>query len=190
VELSERLRRLSSAGIEAIEIWRSGEFPVTPIELVWAATGCGPDSGRVDRAFDDADPDRISKGNAAWLEMAGQYSLFDSEGSFLLATDTAGEPGRYDEWLRVRLTSPWDLMGRGAEARVLGGGWGVPEFWMHSIDGEVLLGASWFETCFSVIAIPRPYSAGVLRGQAELFLTEPEHSDRTRATLRRWLAHP
>jgi hypothetical protein len=188
VELSERLRRLSSAGIEAIEIWRPGEIPVTPVEVVWAATGCGPDSGRLDRPVDDSDPDRIRKGNAAWLELARQFSLFDDEGSFLLAVPTEKDTGGFGAWFRVRLAGRWDLVGRGAEARVLGGGWGVPEFWMHSIDGEVLLGASWFESCFNVIAIPEPYSVGVLRRQAEILLEESAGAIEDRKVIRPWLA--
>ncbi|WP_125810881.1 hypothetical protein [Actinoplanes sp. ATCC 53533] len=188
MELSERLRRLSLAGIEAIEIWRLGETPVTPVEVVWAATGCGPDSGRLDRPVDDSDPDRIQKGNAAWLELARQFSLFDSEGSFLLAVPTEKDTGAFGAWFRVRLADRWDLVGRGAEARVLGGGWGVPEFWMHSIDGAVLLGASWFESCFSVIAIPEPHSAGALRRQAEILLVESEGAVEDRAGIRPWLA--
>lgn len=89
----------------------------------------------------------------------------------------------------MRLADRWDLVGRGAEARVLGGGRGVPEFWMHSIDGEVLLGASWFESFFSVIAIPRPYSAALLRCQAEILLEESEGAVEDRMGIRFWLAH-
>ncbi|WIM96183.1 hypothetical protein ACTOB_008351 [Actinoplanes oblitus] len=187
MDFSERLRRLSSAGIEVIELFSADDGRVTPVSVASAVTSCGADSGRVDRAIDDADPDRIVEGNAAWAELAQQFSLSGSDGTFLLAIDTAGGEDSSYEWFRVRLTDQWDLMGRGAAEGVLGGGWGIPEFRMHSLDGEVLLAASWYETCFSVLAVPRPYRAAVLRGEAEYLLTRRPSAGRE-ALLRRWLA--
>ncbi|WP_173080449.1 hypothetical protein [Phytohabitans rumicis] len=186
-DLGDRTRRLSAVGVELLRPWPLDDAVVTPPDVAWSASACGRESGRIDHAFDDTDADRIAKGNAAWLAAAERFALFDAAGTFLLsvATDTDDDPRSW--WFQARVTGGWDLIGRGAEARVLGHGWGVPAFVTHSADGNVLIAASAYETCFSVFVVPAPSRASVLRrSAAQLLDATPRPSDR-RSGISRWL---
>jgi hypothetical protein len=188
VDLEERTSRLATAGVELIRPWPPGDDHVTPVDVAWGATGCGPESGRVDRAFDDDDPERVEKGNAAWLELSQRYGLFDPDGTFLVSVSTGDDDEPEAHWFQARLGQTWDVVGLGAEQRVLGFGWAVPSFVMHSTDGETLIAATWYERSFSVFAIPHPIGASGLRRAAEIWLAREDWPGERRAITQRWLA--
>jgi len=187
VDLDERTRRLLTAGVELVQPWPLLDDTVTPVDVAWSASSCGRESGRVDRAFDDTDPDRIDRGNAAWLELARQFGLFDREGRFLLSVST-GTDDVISRWFQARLKSDWDLIGAGGAECVLGFGWGVPGFVMHSIDGAALVAASSYESGFSVFAVPHPNRSSTLRRSAEQWLAQRDWPRERRASAERWLA--
>lgn len=187
MELRERVARLRLAGVEVLHPRPLADATVTPPDVAWSASNCGAGTGRVDRPVDDDDPDRIAKGNAAWLALARESGLFDGDGVFLLAVEDGPAEYGSPRWHEVRLAADWDLVGRGAEARVLGFGSGVPAFVMSAKDGRVLLAASWYESCFSVFAVPDPVRAVPLRQEAERLLLKPDYPEPRRTATRQWL---
>lgn len=155
------IRRLSLAGVEVIRPWPISDVMVTPPAVAGSAGCCGQESGRQDRAVDYSDADRVEKGNTGWSELAHEFGLMSDDGTFLVSLATQPEPAK--QWFEVRLHTGWDLVGVGAEQLVLGHGHGDPVFATHSIDGKVLIIADWYETFFSMIAIPNPQRSPVLR---------------------------
>jgi hypothetical protein len=161
---------------------------VTPPDVAWSASACGRESGRRDRAFDGTDAERVDRGNAAWLQMAQQFGLFDSDGSFLVSVATGAGDELLPQWFQAKLMDNWDLIGTGAREGVLGFGWSVPAFVMHSVDGNVLIAASTYETSFSVFVVPHPMESSVLRRSAEEWLKRSDWPSDRQSSARRWLA--
>lgn len=187
MDLQERIRRLSLAGVEVIRPWPISDVAVTPPDVAWSAAACGKDSGRQDRAVDYADPDRVRKGNTAWSELAHEFGLMSGDGTFLLSLPVQPEPGAAQQWFEVRLGGEWDLVGVGAEQRVLGYGHGDPSFVTHSVDGRALIAATWYETCFSILAIPDPHRSSALRKSARNCIDNVEWPAERRLAAQAWL---
>jgi hypothetical protein len=188
VDLQERIRRLSLAGVEVLRPWPISDVVVTPTDVAWAASACGQESGRQDRAVDYTDPDRVQRGNTGWSELAHEFGLMSDDGAFLLSLRP--EPGAARQWFEVRLHTDWDLVGVGAEQRVLGYGHGDPSFVTHSVDGRALIAADWYETCFSILAIPNPRLSPVLRKSARRWIDDVEWSGEKRLAAQGWLNQP
>ncbi|MGA5303209.1 hypothetical protein ACPCHT_24990 [Nucisporomicrobium flavum] len=184
MNLPECRRRLAAAGLEVLDPWPPDGGLVTPIGVAWSASSAGPDDGRTDRTFADTDADRVDFANATWLQVSEEYGLMGDDGTFLVGVNTGDDP--VSTWFRARLRQEFDLFGLGAEQRVLGYGWGNPEFVMHSADGNVLIAASSYELFFSIIVIPRPFAAGTLRRAAKRRLAAAV-SESEMATLTLWL---
>jgi hypothetical protein len=181
------MTKLLRAGVQVLDPSYQTRTPITPPDVAWMASSCGPDDGRVDAVTDDHDPDRIRKGNAVWHRLARAHGLFDPNGDFLLCLP---DPGSVEDasWARVRLLAGWDLVGVAAAEKVLGHGAGVPAFVAHSIDANLLLACTYYETYFTTIAIPRPYGAATLRRYAERRLAGDDWTPQQKVAAESWLA--
>ncbi|MFD5088850.1 hypothetical protein ACFVYP_40305 [Kitasatospora sp. NPDC058201] len=94
--------RLAESGIHLVGL----EETVTsrPPSAAFAATGCGPEDGRVDFRVEYDSPDPLGDVNRAWYALATRFGLLDGTREFLLWVDLHDGPDAADlRWARVAM---------------------------------------------------------------------------------------
>ncbi|MFF7590495.1 hypothetical protein ACFZCK_23710 [Kitasatospora purpeofusca] len=102
--------RLADSGLILVRV----EETVTtcPPSAAFAATGCGPEDGRVDTVVEYDTPDPLGDVNRAWFAQATRFGLLGDTGEFLLLVNMHDDPYDGDlRWARVRLGADWNVAG-------------------------------------------------------------------------------
>jgi len=173
---------LAAAGLVYLGMEESCALLLPPT-LANLATGYPPEGeppGGV--SVELSDPRLLEKANAGWYEASLEVGLFNEQREFLVAIDR-GDNAWW--WARVRLTDTWDIMGVGA-AGVLGIRWCLPRFVMTSVDCDVIVcGTDWESSIGCLLA--RPRRSQRFRDFAVQWAEYDSTSEFERAATRRWL---
>ncbi|GAA3955451.1 hypothetical protein GCM10023085_42580 [Actinomadura viridis] len=177
--IEERLRRCGLAP-------RPGP-PAAPLPsiVVGLAASCGRHEGdhRVDSAQVPGEaPDRVTRLNRDWYDLASAHGLFDADREFLVY-DRDGAPSR------VRLLDDWDVMGEGGVGLFTYAP-GHPELGMASLDGRVaLVATTWGDGTASSLVLIDPAKAPTVQRYMSRIAANVAASESQRAGLRAWHAY-
>ncbi|MEU6799152.1 hypothetical protein ABZ907_46315 [Nonomuraea wenchangensis] len=159
---------LAPAGLLFIKRMDQDSVRLPPLPPGHSAASARPEHGRFDSWPDevaDVDAeDMPEKVNAGWIRMATEFGLFDEDREFLLSVCYARywETGTGDDdiaWVQVRLLHEWDFVA--SEVDLLRSWMAgmfterfVPEFFMASLDGRMMLNTTvWGNGTVSTIVI-------------------------------------
>ncbi|MEV5569790.1 hypothetical protein AB0L06_07065 [Spirillospora sp. NPDC052269] len=159
-----------------------------PLLVMGMAASCARDKGdhRVDSATVPLDaPDRVTRLNRSWYDLASTHGLFNADREFLVY----GRGGHNDKPSRVRLLDDWDVMGeRGVGLFTYAPG--HPALAMASLDGRVALTATtWGDSTASSLVLIDPAQAPTIQQCMSKIAAEPSANEYRRAGLRAWRAH-
>lgn len=177
--IEERLRK---CGLEPRPGVPAAPLPPTVVGL---AVSCGQhdDEHRVDSPkVPDEAPDRVTRLNRDWYELASAHGLFDADREFLVY-DRDGTP------TRVRLLDDWDVMGE-AGVGLFTYAPGHPELHMASLDGRVaLVATTWGDGTASSLVLIDPAEAPTIRQHMSWIAENASASKSQRAGLHAWRAY-
>ncbi|MEO3777024.1 hypothetical protein ABGB16_09250 [Micromonospora sp. B11E3] len=160
---------MAGFGFEFLSFERSTGIPSF---AAWMVTSTHPNEGRRDRTVGIDDPERVSRANADWYELASDYGLFAEDRRFLVSLEVPlpSPVGGADEeevgelvWGLVELAEEWDVMGLGAASGVLGWASGCPGFAMSSLDGSVFVQGTVWQESIGTAVLPAPHKVASLR---------------------------
>ncbi|GAQ57638.1 hypothetical protein a10_07509 [Streptomyces acidiscabies] len=164
-----------------------------PTYIAGMVTSCHPDEGRRDRTVALDDPDRVSKANADWFELATECGLFSVDRQFLLSISMP-RPDAVDDtdvegvWGLVELMDDWDIMGAGCAVGVTGSRYGCPAFVMSALDGSVFVQGTLWQDSIGTAALPNPQRVRSLRDIAVLSVGKPYRTAAENEDTLAWLA--
>lgn len=157
--LAEGLR---AAGIQLLEV--RYEAASIPIHAAWAATACQPgEAGRRDVTYDLDDPDLVRQLNSAWSRMVMEVGLLDCNGQFLLSVTSSSSGLSEPHWALVCALEEPDIAGVGASRGIFGFRSGYIEFAAASLDGEVVVRGTLWQSTAGLLAISDARSSDRLR---------------------------
>lgn len=171
---------LASSGISLVRIEET--VRTCPPEVAGLATSCGPEDGRVDEVVHYDGPAQFREVNDAWMRLATRFGLFGKDREFLLCVraDDASD----SVWARVRLGDDWNIAGRVPNA--IRGPWTGGLLTM-SLSGSVVILGTTYEEYMSVLALPAPHRAPVVRRYARYVIEQGDLSEPERENLAAWL---
>lgn len=175
--------RLAPAGLILLGLM-GPELPLIPPTLATLAPGYPPRSGAWPRSVVRTDvPDFVTRANDGWLDLSRKGGLFGDDREFLVAVEI-----REDDWwwAHVKLAESWDIMGAGS-ASALGSGFGVPEFAMLSLAGDVIVCGTAGESMIGSVLLNGFRDLTDLRELADWKASWPGTPQRERMAARRWL---
>ncbi|BCJ68420.1 hypothetical protein [Polymorphospora rubra] len=179
--------RLAPGGLVFLGMM-SLECPLIPPTLANLAQGYPPTSGKWPRSVVDSDtPDFVARANEGWLDLSREGGLFGDDLEFLVAVEIEVDEEVTDWWwARVKLAESWDIMGAGSAA-ALGVGFGVPEFAMLSLAGDVIVCGTAGESAIGTVRVSGFRDLAGLRKLADWIADWPTTRQQEKAAARRWL---
>ncbi|GAA0814197.1 hypothetical protein [Spirilliplanes yamanashiensis] len=175
--------RLAPAGLIFLGLM-GRESPLVPPTLAALAPGYPPESGAWPRAVVGTDvPDFIAIANAGWFEISLRGGLVVDDREFLVAVEIS--EGDW-WWAHVKLAECWDMMGAGSAA-ALGTGFGVPDFAMLSLAGDVIVCGTAGGDMIGAVVVNKFHDLTGLRELADWKAGWPGTPQQERHAARRWL---
>jgi hypothetical protein len=160
------------------------ESPLIPPTLATLAPGYPPGSGKWSRSVVGTDvPDFATRANEGWFELSRKGGLFGDDREFLVAVGIL--EGDW-WWAHVKLAESWDIMGAGSAA-TLGIGFGVPEFAMLSLTGDVIVCGTAGGSTIGAVLVNEFQDLTGLRELADWKASWPGTPQQERIAARRWL---
>ncbi|MFB8241046.1 hypothetical protein ACFC58_31365 [Kitasatospora purpeofusca] len=157
-----------------------------PPSAAFAATGCGPDDGRVDIVVEYDSPDPLGDVNRAWYAQATRFGLFGDTGEFLLLVNMHDDPYDADlRWARVRLGPLWNVSG---DRSTTINGPTLDGLITMSVHGDVIVEGSTGQRAMDVLAVPNPHKASAIRHYIGFMLRNGELSGLEADNVKNWLA--
>ncbi|MFJ4672749.1 hypothetical protein [Kitasatospora purpeofusca] len=157
-----------------------------PPSATFAATGCGPEDGRVDIKVDYNSPDPLEEVNRAWFAQATRFGLLGETGEFLLLVNMHDDPYDADpRGARVRLGADWNVAGD-RPTTINGPTW--DGLITMSVNGDVIVEGSTGQREMDVLAVPNPHKASAIRHYIGFMLRNGELSGLETDNVRNWLA--
>lgn len=160
------------------------EQPLIPPTLATLAPGYPPRYGAWPRSVVSTGvPNFITKANQGWFDLSREGNLFDDHQEFLVAVEI---PEGDWWWAHVKLSGSWDIMGAGSAA-ALGNGFGVPDFAMLSLTGDVIVCGTAGDSMIGTVLLNRFQDLTGLREFADWKANWPGTPQGERIAARRWL---
>ncbi|MFD9428838.1 MULTISPECIES: hypothetical protein [unclassified Streptomyces] len=177
--------RLAPGGLVFLGLM-SPENPLIPPTLATLTPGYPPISGKWLRSVVESDTqDFVTRANEGWFDLSRKGGLFGEDREFLIAVEVhEGEDDWW--WARVRLAESWDIMGSGS-ADALGCGFGVPDFAMLSLTGDVIVCGTTGDSSIGTVLVNGFRNLVDLRDLADWKAGWSGTPQYERAAARRWL---
>ncbi|MEV6976264.1 hypothetical protein [Kitasatospora sp. NPDC093806] len=159
-----------------------------PPNAAFAATGCGPEDGRVDIVVEYDGPDPLGDVDRAWFAQATRFGLLGDSGEFLLQVNVHDDPYDADlRWARVRLGPQWSVAG---DRTTTINGPTRDGLITMSLRGDVIVEGSTGQENMRVLAVPNPHRASAIRHYVGFMLQDGRLSGVDADNVRNWLARP
>ncbi|MER6448600.1 hypothetical protein [Streptomyces venezuelae] len=164
-----------------------------PPYVAGMVTSCSADEGRRDRTAALEDPDRVSRANVDWFELATEFGLLSVDRQFLLSISVP-HPDSVDDsdvegvWGLVELMDDWDIMGAGCAVGITGSPYGCPAFVMSALDGSVFVQGTVWQDTIGTAVLPNPHRVQSLRDVARLNVGKSYRSAAENEDTLAWLA--
>ncbi|MEU0435799.1 hypothetical protein ABZ153_29960 [Streptomyces sp. NPDC006290] len=197
--------KLSRAGFKFLEVVEPRD-DLVPCLVARYVTYLQLEDGRWDVVIKHEEPNLGARFNEEWERAAQEHGLFstpsDGRREFLLGLDILAdvpnvedEEGDVDEevppsyrWVRVQLCDAWDVAGVGCATGVFGSGENNPAFGAASLNGDVVMTASYWQVGIGFTGASHPERIATLREHAQRIASYDHVEPAQRQWAERWLS--
>ncbi|MET8131353.1 hypothetical protein ABZV24_05165 [Streptomyces sp. NPDC005251] len=197
--------KLSRAGFKFLEVVEPRD-DLVPYLVARYVTYLQLEDGRWDVVIEHDEPNLGARFNAEWERAAQERGLFsttsDGRREILLGLDIStdvpnaeDEEGDEDEevppsyrWVRVQLCDAWDVAGVGCATGVFGAGENNPAFGAASLNGDVVMTASYWQVGIGFTGTSHPERITTLREHAQRIASSGHVEPAQRHWAERWLS--